>query len=106
MLLFFVFVVMGITLYQERKTERVLEALRDITARARWWCGMELRRIAGHEVVRGDILMLSEGDRVPADATDSRPSICPDESLLTGESAASAQVAAAGHAYVTPPGRR
>ena len=30
MLLGFVFVVMGITLYQERKTERALEALRDL----------------------------------------------------------------------------
>ncbi len=36
MLLGFVFVVMGITLYQERKTERALEALRDLPAPARW----------------------------------------------------------------------
>jgi Ca2+-transporting ATPase len=32
MLLGFVFIVMGITLYQERKTERALEALRDLSS--------------------------------------------------------------------------
>ena len=32
MLLGFVFVVLGITLYQERKTERALEALRDLSS--------------------------------------------------------------------------
>ena len=32
MLLGFVFIVMGITLYQERKTERALEALRDLAS--------------------------------------------------------------------------
>ena len=32
MLLGFVFMVMGITLYQERKTERTLEALRDLSS--------------------------------------------------------------------------
>ena len=44
-------------------------------------------RIAGREVVRGDLVVLAEGDRVPADAL-----LCEshdlqaDESLLTGES--------------------
>ena len=32
LLLFFVFIVIGITLYQERKTVRVLEALRDLSS--------------------------------------------------------------------------
>nr|WP_243687509.1 hypothetical protein [Methanobacterium formicicum] len=32
MLLAFVFVIMGITFYQERKTERTLEALRDLSS--------------------------------------------------------------------------
>ena len=36
MLLGFVFVVMGITLYQERKTERALEALRDLSSPRPW----------------------------------------------------------------------
>ncbi len=69
MLLGFVFVVMGITLYQERKTERALEALRDLSSpRARVIRDGQVRRIPGREVVREDILVLAEGDRVPADA--------------------------------------
>jgi hypothetical protein len=47
----------------------------------------ERHRIAGREVVRGDLLVLSEGDRVPADAVlvEARE-LQTDESLLTGES--------------------
>jgi Ca2+-transporting ATPase len=88
MLLGFVFVVMGITIYQARKTERVLEALRDLTSpRALVLRDGEQRRIPGREVVRGDILMLTEGDRVPADAVLlSANDLAADESLLTGES--------------------
>ena len=89
MLLFFVAVVMGITFYQSHKTERVLQALRDLTSpRALVVRDGEKQRIAGREVVRDDIVMLSEGDRVPADA---RLLMCNglyvDESLLTGEAA-------------------
>jgi P-type Ca2+ transporter type 2C len=88
MLLAFVLVVMGITLYQERKTERALEALRDLSSpRAMVIRDGEPRRIAGREVVRGDMLVLSEGDRVPADAALLTCSnFSTDESLLTGES--------------------
>src|SRR5512136_2435915 len=88
MLLGFVFVVVGITLYQERKTERALEALRDLSSpRALVIRDREQRRIAGREVVRGDLLVLKEGDRVPADALLlSCVNFSVDESLLTGES--------------------
>src|SRR5512140_1004543 len=88
MLLGFVFVVMGITLYQERKTERALEALRDLSSpRALVIRDGKQRRIAGREVVRGDVIVLSEGDRVPADAAIlSCSNLSIDESLLTGES--------------------
>ncbi len=88
MLLSFVFVVMGITLYQERKTERALEALRDLSSpRALVIRDGEQKRIASREVVRGDIIVLSEGDRVPADALlVSCVNLSVDESLLTGES--------------------
>jgi P-type Ca2+ transporter type 2C len=87
-LLFFVLVVITITLVQERKTERALAALRDLSSpRALVLRDGERVRIAGREVVRGDLLVLSEGDRVPADA---RLVECAhielDESLLTGES--------------------
>src|SRR3954452_8137105 len=89
LLLGFVFVVMGITLYQERKTERALEALRDLSSpRALVIREGKQGRIPGREVVRDDILVLAEGDRVPADALVlSCTSLAVDESLLTGESA-------------------
>ena len=88
MLMGFVFVVMGITLYQERKTERALEALRDLSSpRASVIRGGQQKRIAGREVVRGDLLIVREGDRVPADASLSQSTnLSVDESLLTGES--------------------
>ncbi len=88
MLLGFVFVIAGITFYQERKTERALEALRDLSSpRALVIRGREKKRIAGREVVPGDIVLLSEGDRVPADAViRSGTNVSVDESLLTGES--------------------
>ena len=69
MLLGFVFFIMGISLYQERKTERTLEALRDLSSpRALVIRDGRQKRIAGREVVPGDILLLAEGDRIPADA--------------------------------------
>jgi Ca2+-transporting ATPase len=89
MLLGFVFVVMAITIIQERRTERSLEALRDLSSpRALIIRGGVHSRIPGREVVRGDILVLAEGDRVPADALLRRGiNLSVDESLLTGESA-------------------
>ncbi|SCB28886.1 Ca2+-transporting ATPase [Bradyrhizobium yuanmingense] len=77
-----------ITVVQETRTERVLEALRDLTSpRALVVRDGARRRIAGREVVQGDLLVLSEGDRVPADAAlvEARD-LQIDESLLTGES--------------------
>ncbi len=88
MLLGFVFVVIGITYYQERRTENALDALRDLSSpRALVKRDGAWIRIAGRDVVRGDIMMLSEGDRVPADAMVlSCTNLNADESLLTGES--------------------
>jgi Ca2+-transporting ATPase len=87
-LLSFVLVVMGITIYQEQRTERVLEALRDLTSpRALVVRDGQQQRIAGRDVVRGDMLVLAEGDRVPADAAVlAQRNLQLDESLLTGES--------------------
>jgi Ca2+-transporting ATPase len=100
MLLFFVFVVMGITLYQERKTERALEALRDLSSpRALVVRGGVEKRIAGRDVVQGDLLVVKEGDRVAADATlISSLNLSIDESLLTGESVPVRKSAGAGPA--------
>lgn len=88
MLVGFVFVVMGITIVQERRTERALDALRDLSSpRALVLRDGQRQRIAGREVVRGDLLLLSEGDRVPADAVLRQAlNLFADESLLTGES--------------------
>jgi P-type Ca2+ transporter type 2C len=88
MLLGFVFVVTGISFYQEHKTERTLEALRDLSSpRALVIRSGKPTRIPGREVVKGDLIVLSEGDRVPADARVlSSTNLSTDESLLTGES--------------------
>jgi Ca2+-transporting ATPase len=82
-----VFVVIGITLYQDQRTERALAALRDLSSpRALVIRDAVERRIAGREVVRGDIVVLSEGDRVPADGTVLQAvNLTVDESLLSGE---------------------
>ena len=85
-LLGFVFVVIGITLVQERKTQRALESLRDLSAPRALVIrdGLE-QRIAGREVVLGDLLVLHEGDRIAADALLVDGQMEVDESLLTGE---------------------
>ncbi|GEJ55994.1 cation-translocating P-type ATPase [Anaeromyxobacter diazotrophicus] len=87
-LLLSVLVVIAITLIQERKTERAVAALRDLSSpRALVVREGVRRRIAGREVVRGDVLVLAEGDRVPADAAlVAASNLEVDESLLTGES--------------------
>ncbi len=106
MLLGFVFVVLGITLYQERKTERALEALRDLSSpRALVIRDGLHRRIAGREVVPGDLIILSEGDRVPADAELLFcTNLSADESLLTGESISVGKVCSNGKSIMARPG--
>ena len=88
MLLGFVIVVMGIEFYQEKKTEKALDALKDLASPRALVIreGIE-KRIAGREVVTDDIVILQEGDRVPADARVLYAvNLMADESLLTGES--------------------
>ena len=88
MLMSFVLVIIGITVYQEQKTERALEALRNLSSpRALVIRDGEQIRIPGREVVTGDLVILVEGDRVPADGVLlSSNNVSVDESLLTGES--------------------
>ena len=83
-----IFFVVGIDLYQQRKTEHALEALRDLSSpRAMVIRDGQQRRVAGREVARGDIVIVSEGDRIPADGVLlSAVNLSVDESLLTGES--------------------
>src|SRR6476620_7527502 len=97
-----------ITVIQETRTERVLEALRDLTSPRALVIRDDVRkRIAGREVVRGDIVVLAEGDRVPADAViiECRD-LQADESLLTGESVPVRKTAAVdiGHSESRRPG--
>ncbi|MCT6700776.1 cation-translocating P-type ATPase [Rheinheimera sp. 4Y26] len=77
-----------ITVLQESRSERVLEALRDLSSpRAQVIRDGVRQRIAGREVVREDLLVLEEGDRIAADAILIQSSdLQVDESLLTGES--------------------
>ncbi len=106
MLLAFAAINVAIAVYQENKTERVLEALRDLTSpRASVIRDGQRVRIAGREVVRGDFVVLSEGDRVPADAVLlSAQELQADESLLTGESTPVAKLAAEPPAGPLPQG--
>jgi P-type Ca2+ transporter type 2C len=87
-LLAFATLSVSITVVQETRTEHVLEALRDLTSpRALVIRDGERKRIAGREVARGDLVVLAEGDRVPADAVLVQAhDLQADESLLTGES--------------------
>ncbi len=87
-LLSFAILSVSITVVQEIRTERVLDALRDLTSpRALAIRDGARIRIAGRDVVRGDIVVLGEGDRVPADAAVLEcHDFQADESLLTGES--------------------
>jgi len=88
MLLGFVVLVIGISYVQRQRTERSLSALRDLSSpRALVIRDGCQARIAGRELVRGDLVLLAEGDRVPADiALLTASNLTVDESMLTGES--------------------
>ncbi len=83
-----IFIIIFITFYQYQKTEKALEALKKLSSPRALVIrdGKEIR-IPGREVVTDDIIIINEGDRIPADAVllDSL-NISVDESLLTGES--------------------
>ena len=106
MLLGFVCVVMAITIIQERRTERALDALRDLSSpRALVIRNGAYHRIPGREVVPGDLVVLCEGDRVPADGILRRGiNVCADESLLTGESVPVRKVPSADTTALDKPG--
>ncbi len=94
-LLGFVVIIMVVTILQERRTETALDALRDLSSpRALVIRDGVQARIAGREVVRDDLLILAEGDRVPADGVVLQAhELALDESMLTGESEALAKFA-------------
>ena len=85
-----------VTVVQETRTEHVLEALRDLSApRALVIRDGARVRIAGREVVRDDVIVLEQGDRIAADAVlIAAADLQTDESLLTGESLPVGKIAA------------
>ena len=73
---------------QEYRSEKAMEAMKKLTApKARVLRGGEERIIPAREVVPGDIAMLEEGDRIPADGRLMEVvELKTDEAVLTGES--------------------
>ena len=106
MLLGFVLVVMAISFVQQRRSERSLQALRELASpRALVLRGGQARRIAGRELVLGDLVLLTEGDRVPADLQlVEATNLAADESMLTGESVPVAKRCSAWLAPAAPDG--
>lgn len=106
-LLIFASLSVSISIVQEFRSERVLEALRTMTSpRALVIRNGERRRIPGRELVRGDVVLVTEGDRVPADGLllEARE-LFVDESMLTGESVPVAKRAMRpGESVDAPPG--
>jgi Ca2+-transporting ATPase len=95
-----------IAVIQEYRSERVLDALKGLTASVSTVIRSgERRRVPSRELVRGDVVAIAEGDRVPADAILRQgDEVEVDESLLTGESIPVGKVPAAGRAAPTTPG--
>lgn len=87
-LLVMIGLVVAITLYQEGRAEKALQALTAMSApRAVVMRDGEWRDIPSSEVVLGDLVKISEGSRIPADVElVSASHLSIDESSLTGES--------------------
>ena len=104
LLLATIVIIISIEVFQSRRTENALRALRNLASpRALVVRDGERVRIPGREVVRGDLLLLAEGDRVPADGVViETTSLSVDESALTGESVPVGKVAAGPGAPLDP----
>ena len=88
LLMAMVLIVIFISIVQERKSETALSKLRDLTSpMARVIRDSTHLQVASREVVVGDLIVVTEGDRVPADALLlTATNLLVDESALTGES--------------------
>jgi len=84
----FVLAVLGMTLVQEGRADRAIEALHQLSAqRVQVLREGTKREIPAHEVVCADLLCLAEGNRIAADGVLLQAQhLQVDESLLTGES--------------------
>jgi Ca2+-transporting ATPase len=83
-----ILIIINITFFQHRKTERALEALKKLSSpRALVIRDAIEQRIPGREVVPGDLVIINEGDRIPADGKIVESlNLQVDESIITGES--------------------
>jgi P-type Ca2+ transporter type 2C len=105
MLLGFVVFIMGIEFYQERKTGKALDALKELSSPNAVVIrnGIEIK-IPCREIVIGDLVVFSEGERVPADGVILHSiNLQVDESLLTGESVPVRKVESNGTETATAP---
>lgn len=86
-MLVFVIFVAAITFVQEWKTEKTMDALKDLTSpKTNVLRNGKKVWIKSSELVPGDIIFISEGERIPADCIVCDASnFCVDESVLTGE---------------------
>ncbi len=93
----FVLAVLGLTLYQEGKSEHSIEALRELNQHhANVMRDGVVVKLPSKNVVKDDWVVIAEGDRIPADGWLVRAdNVEVDESLLTGESIAVSKVARA-----------
>ncbi|MFJ9789130.1 MULTISPECIES: cation-translocating P-type ATPase [Streptomyces] len=77
----------GFALVQERQAEKAVETLaRYLPARARVVRDGRPQHVPARDLVPGDLVVLEEGDRIPADARLTEGGIEADLSMLTGES--------------------
>jgi Ca2+-transporting ATPase len=83
-----IIIVSGISIFQESKSRSAVEALKNLTGpRAKVIRNSELVQIQISEVVLGDIIIVEDGDTVPADAVLLKANdFSVNESMLTGES--------------------
>lgn len=88
LLSFFALVTVGLVIFQERRSARALEALRELAApQVRVRRDGREQRIPARELVPGDLFLVSEGERIAADGELLQAvGLAVDESLLTGES--------------------
>lgn len=86
-MLVFVLGIISIDVIQEWKTDKTLEALKDLSApHVRVIRDGEEKTINSADLVPGDLMLIAEGVKIPADGEIVRSSdLCVDESSLTGE---------------------
>ncbi|HET9118244.1 MAG TPA: HAD-IC family P-type ATPase, partial [Pseudonocardiaceae bacterium] len=77
----------GLAFAQERQAEHAVEALEQYLPQQAWVIrGGHRQRIPARELVRGDVLLIDEGDRISADARLLSGNVEVDNAALTGES--------------------